>query len=178
MSTLPFVRLLNMHYVWLTPLVASLALVLPLVGGCSTNDPMIQEMESAYIAVEQKKGDTHQERDAAVTRVVQKYFPPGMKSEDAFKRLRQLKEQGFKIGEYRHEGARNWPDGEFKPYLDEATRRNLQRQYQPGTSYFSVKKQYSTQMLIVTKHAAFSFSVVDGSGMISEPKGSIWANGI
>lgn len=167
-----------MRYVHIMPLLALLALAVPIVGGCNANDPMIQEMESAYIAAEQKKGDTHQERDAAVTRVVQKYFPPGMKSEDAFKRLRQLKEHGFEIGEYRHEGARNWPDGEFKPYPDEATRRNFQNRYQRGTSYFSVKKQYGTQMLLVTKHAAFGFSVVDGSGIISEPKGSIWATGI
>lgn len=167
-----------MPRVRLQPLLIALALALPTLGGCSANDPMILEMESAYIAAEQKKGDTHQERDAAVSRVVQKHFPLGMKSEDAFKRLRQLKEQGFEIGEYRHEGARNWPDGEFKPYLDEATRRNLQQRYQRGTSYFHVQKQYGTQMLIVTKHAAFSFSVVDGSGTISEPKGAIWASGI
>lgn len=167
-----------MSRVRLASLLISLALALPTVGGCGANDPMILEMESAYIAAEQKTGDTHHERDAAVTLVVQKYFPPGMNSEDAFKRLRQLKEQGFEIGEYRHEGARDWPDGEFKPYLDEATRRNLQHRYQRRTSYFHVQKQYGTQMLIVTKHAAFSFSVVDGSGKISEPKGSIWASGI
>lgn len=171
-------RRLNMRNIRIVPLLALLALTLPIAGGCNANDPMIHEMESAYIAAEQKKGDTHQERDAAVTRVVRKYFPPGMKSEDAFKRLRQLKEQGFKIGEYRHEGARNWPEGEFKPYVDETTRRNLQNQYQRGTSYFSVKKQYDTQMVIVTKHAAFGFYVVDGSGIISGPEGSIWASGI
>ena len=142
------------------------------------NDPMIKDMEAAYATAIRKKSETHEERDAAVTRAVQKYFPPGMKVEDAFKHLKRLKEQGFDIGEYRHEGARAWPDGEFKPYLDEATRRNLQQQYPKGVSEFTARKQVGTHMLIVTKHAAISFRVIDGSGIISEPKGTVWANGI
>jgi hypothetical protein len=163
---------------WIWSLLISVAIVLPTMGGCSANDPMILEMESAYVAADKQDGSTHVERNAAVTLVVQKYFPNGMKSEDALKRLRDLKNQGFDIGEYRHEGARNWPDGELKPYRDEATRRNLQNKYQRGTSYFFVEKQYGRHLLIVTKHAAFSFSVADETGMISDAKGSIWANGI
>ena len=158
------------------PLLVSLALTVSLIVGCSANNPMVLEMESAYIAAEQK-GDAHDEREVAVSLVVQKYFPLGMKSEDAFKRLRQLKDQGFDISEYRNEGARKWPDGEFKPYLDEETRRHLQGRYQRGASYFHLQKQTGRHMLIVTKHAALNFIVTDGSGTISEPKGSIWANG-
>ena len=142
------------------------------------NDPMIKEMEVAQATAMRKEGETHLDRDAAVTLVVQKYFPPGMKVEDAFNLLRQLKSKGFEIGEYRHEGARNWPDGEFKPYLDEATRRNLQRQYSIGTSPFTATKQYDTQMLIVTKHVAVSFDVIVGSGVIPSSKGALWASGI
>ena len=92
------------------------------------NDPMIKEMEAAYATVGELKDSTHEKRVEATSRAVQKYFPTGMKKEEAFKLLRQLKEQGFEIGEYRHEGARNWPDGELKPYLYEETRRNLQQQ--------------------------------------------------
>jgi hypothetical protein len=156
----------------------AITLSLPLLTGCNMNDPMIKELEVAQATAMRKKGETHLDRDAAVTLVVQKYFPPGMKAEDAFNHLRQLKSKGFEIGEYRHEGARNWPDGEFKPYLDEATRRNLQRQYPIGRSHFTAKKQYDTQMLIVTKHVAISFEVVDGSGVISSIEGSLWASGI
>lgn len=162
----------------LARLIYAISLSLPLLTGCNMNDPMIKEMEVAQATAMRKEGETHLDRDAAVTLVVQKYFPPGMKVEDAFNLLRQLKSKGFEIGEYRHEGARNWPDGEFKPYLDEETRRSLQRQYPIGTSHFTAIKQYDTQMFIVTKHAAISFEVVDGSGVISSIEGAIWATGI
>ena len=90
------------------------------------NHPMINEMEVAHANLE--LNGTHEKRVKATSRVVRKYFPPGMKSEEAFKLLRQLKQQGFDVSEYRHEGARNWPDGELKFYLDDATKRNLQQQ--------------------------------------------------
>lgn len=142
------------------------------------HDKLIQEMESAYATAARNNGETQQEREDAVTLVVKKYFSPGMKVDEAFELLRRLKEQGFDISEYRNEGARNWPDGTIKPYVDEATRRNLQNKYPKGMSHFSAKKQYDTQMLVVTKHAAISFNVIDGSGVISSPTGSIWSSGI
>ena len=58
-------------------------------------DPMIQEMETAYATAMRKEGDTHEERKAAATQAVQKYFRPGMKAEEAFKLLRQMKDDGF-----------------------------------------------------------------------------------
>lgn len=176
----------------LAPLVATLVaskfarslsvilLSLTILNGCDmNNDPMIKEMEAAYATVGELGSSTHEQRDEAVSRALQKYFPPGMKAEEAFKRLRQMKEQGFETSEWRHEGARNWPDGEFKSYLDEQTKRNLQRQYPIGVSEFIAKKQYGFHIrLLATKHVAISFRVVDGSGVISEVKGSIGASGI
>lgn len=160
----------------------TVALFLPFLTGCNMNDPMIEEMEAAYATVGELKDSTHEKRVEAVSRAVQKYFPPGMKAEEAFKLLKRLKKNGFDIGEYRHEGARDWPDGEFKPYLDEETRRNLQQQYPQGVSVFIATKEYETifsiKMLFVTKHAAISFSVVDSSGVVSESKGSLGASGI
>lgn len=142
-------------------------------------DPMIEEMEAAYRGVSQKKGDTHQDRDAAVSAVLHKYFPPGMKTEDAFKLLRQLKERGFDVSEYRHEGARIWPDGELKPYLYEETRRNMQQQIPKGVSRFHAEKKYGTQITaLATKHVYISFRVGDGSGVITEVKGNLTASGI
>ena len=147
------------------------------------SDQMIKEMEIAYATMPQKKEDTPDERtekrEEAISRAVQKYFPAGMKAEEAFKLLHQLKEEGFEVSEWRHEGARNWPDGEFKPYLDEATRRNLQRQIPKGASRFHANKQYGVHItLLATKHVAIGFRVVDGSGVISEVKGDIGASGI
>ena len=146
--------------------------------GCDTSNPMIKDMEAAYAKAVQKPGDTQAERDDAMTLALHKHFPPGMKAEEAFKRLNDLKEEGFIVGEYRHEGARAWPEGEFKPYLDEGTRRNLQRRYPKGASNFSARKQYRRYWLIITNHVAIGFRVVDGSGVITEVEGRIWASGI
>lgn len=153
-------------------------LSLSVLTGCDMNDPMIQEMETAYATAMRKEGDTHEERKAAATQAVQKYFRPGMKAEEAFKLLRQMKDDGFEVGEYRHEGARKWPDGEFKAYLDEATKRNLQNQYPKGLSEFIAQKQYGRRLLIVTKHAVVSFRVIDGAGTINQVEGDLWQNGI
>ena len=146
------------------------------------NDPMIEEMikdmGAAYAAATQKKGDTQEERDAAVTRAVQRYFPPGMKSEEAFKLLKRLKEQGFDVSETRYDGGRTWPDGEFKPYLGDVGRLTHQQHYPKGMSEFIAKKQVGTRMLIVTDHAVISFRVIDGSGVISKVEGAVWATGI
>lgn len=160
------------------PLLCAVTFSLLVLTGCNMNDPMIQEMETAYATAMRKEGDTHEERKAAATQAVQKYFRPGMKAEEAFKLLRQLKDDGFEIAEYRHEGARVWPDGEFKPYLDEATRRNMQIVHPKGVSRFTAKKQYERRLLIVTKHAVVSFRVVDSTGVITQVEGDLWANGI
>lgn len=92
--------------------------------------------------------------------------------------LRQLQDDGFEVGEYRHEGARAWPDGEFKPYLDEATRRNMQIVHPKGVSRFTAKKQYGRRLLVVTKHAVVSFRVVDGTEVITQVEGDLWQHGI
>lgn len=154
------------------------ALVLPFLTGCDMTDPMIKDMEAAYATAIRKQGDTHEERKAAATLAVQKYFRPGMKAEEAFKLLRQLHDDGFEVGEYRHEGARAWPDGEFKPYLDEATRRNMQIVHPKGVSRFTAKKQYGRRLLVVTKHAVVSFRVVDGTEVITQVEGDLWQHGI
>lgn len=153
------------------------AFLLPLTG-CNMTDPMIQEMETAYATAMRKEGDTHEERKAAATQAVQKYFRPGMKAEEAFKLLRQMKDDGFEITEYRYEGARVWPDGELKPFLGEVGKLTYQRHHPKGTSDFIAQKQYGRRLLIVTKHVVVSFRVVDSSGLVTKVEGDLWANGI
>lgn len=79
------------------------------------NDPMIKEMEAAYATTDTttKYGDKSEVRDEAVTRVVQKYFPPGMDVEVA---LKQLHEKGFEMEEYVDTRVRSWPAGEFRQH--------------------------------------------------------------
>lgn len=160
-----------------------MTLFLFLAVGCKVEDKtwidkMLSETESAWVEAERVTGG-QEARVAAVRAAVQKYFPPGMKTEEAFKLLRQLKEQGFEIRETRNQGARAWPDGEFIPYPGEVGKITHQRRYPEGMSEFLARKQYGTQILLLaTKHVVISFRVVDGSGVISEVKGDIWASGI
>lgn len=111
--------------------------------------------------------------------IVQKYFHVGMKAEEVFRLLRQLKDDGFEVAEYRRDGARIWPDGELKPYLNEEIRQNIQRRYQNDVSGYIATKDYGMIIrLLAKKHVSISFRVVDGSGVISDVKGSIGASGI
>jgi hypothetical protein len=144
------------------------------LAGCNMNDPMIKEMETAYATVSQKKGGTHEKRVEAVTLVVQKYFPPGMKVEEALKLLQQLKEQGFSVGEYHHDKARRWPDGEFKPYVSPSSHDRKRRQ--EGMVEYIARKQYDSKYLIVTKHTVISITTDHERVLHSE--GDIWASGI
>lgn len=148
------------------------------IAGCNMTDPMIQEMETAYAAAMRKDGDTHEERKTAATQAVQKYFRHGMKAEEAFKLLLQMKADGFEITEYRHEGTRVWPNGDLKPFIGEVGKLTYQRRHPRGRSEFVAQKQYGRQLLIVTKHVVIKFRVIDGSDMVSEVVGDIWANGI
>ena len=150
------------------------------------NDPMIeemiQEMDSAYETVVQKQKQdktyydpntdkTSKELTEAVTRVVQKYFPLGMRMEDAFKLLHQLKEQDFEIVERRHEGMRKWPEGgELYIYRDEL----VKRVYQPPGSMvdYEAQKRYEYQLMIFEKHAFITIRT-DGEKIISS-EGRIW----
>lgn len=138
--------------------------------------PIIPGLDYARIARGQALDE---EKEEAVARAVQKYFPPGMKAEEAFKLLRQLKEDGFYIIESRHEAGRLWPDGEFKPDRDEETRRHRQRHYPSGMSEFlALREQRSFSTMFFKKHVAIKFRVVDGSGVISEVKGDVAITGI
>lgn len=138
--------------------------------------PIIPSLDYESVARGQALGE---ERKEAVARAVQKYFPPGMKAEEAFKLLRQLKEDGFYVAESRREAGRSWPDGELKPEQDEETRRYRQRHYPGGMSEFrALKEQRSFSTMFFERSVVIKFRVVDGSGVISEVTGDIWITGI
>ena len=110
--------------------------------------------------------------------VAEKYFTPGMSRAEVTPLLNDLKSQGFLIGEYRHEEARNWPEGEFKPYLDEGVRRNLQNQIPPGVSRIAIRKKYGRTRIIITKHVSFSFTIKDSEDKIMNIKATLWQNAL
>ena len=140
--------------------------------------PIIPSLDYARIAYRQALDE---EKKEAVAHVVQKYFSPGMKVEEAFKLLRQLKKEGFYVSETRHDSGREWPDGEFKPYLGVVGRLTHQQHYPKGVSEFLAlkkEKKFDPQILFFTKHVVIKFRVVDGSGVISEVKGDVGVTGI
>jgi hypothetical protein len=135
--------------------------------GCNMKSQFIQDLEAAR---------TDEYNDKGVSAAVQKYFPVGMSVDEMNKQLHLLKKDGFDIGVYKYEGAKNWPDGEFKPYTDEGTRRNLQNQYPVGITAFSGRKTYERHYFFITKTVSFHITVKDEKVIASE--GSIWTSGI
>ena len=152
----------------------SLALLLVLLmTGCKAEwiGQMLSEMERETATAYHAKN--REGRYNAATLVAEKYFTPGMSIAEVTPLLNDLKSQGFDIGEYRHEGARNWPDGELKPYMDEGVRRNLQGQIPPGVSRIHVTKNYGRARIIITKFMAVSFIIKDGEDKVADIKASL-----
>ena len=137
------------------------------ITGCNMKSQFIKDMELGFAA---------ENNDSGASIAVQKYFPVGMTIQNMNEQLRLLKNDGFDIGEYKYEGARNWPDGEFKPYTDEGTRRSLQNKYPIGVSGFTGRKMYETHYIFIEKTAAFDVTVENGS--VIRSSGSIWTSGI
>lgn len=148
----------------------SLTVLIPtfLLTGCEMKDPIIKEMENAYLVVDKQKNDTFVERDAAVSRIVQKYIPLGIKEEVALKVLSDLQKQGFEIMELKNEGTRIWPNKEFRHYSDV----NREKHYPHGTTGYIATKEYDTAKLIITKIAVISIKS-DSNGIIVESHGKI-----
>ena len=158
----------------MTKRIFSLALLLALLmTGCNKTwiDQMLSEMEretaTAYYA-KNREG-----RYNAATLVAQKYFKPGMSITEVTPLLNDLKSQGFGVREYRHEGARNWPDGKFYPYMDEGVRRNLQNQIPPGVSHISIRKEYGRTRIIIVKFIGMGFVIKDGEDKITDVEANL-----
>lgn len=164
---IPLVRRPSRQYL-LMPVHAAIFSLFALTG-CNTYDPIVKELDSAYASGEKNED---------VTRVVQKYFPKGMKIEAAYKQLSLLKQEGFSIGEYRHDRARQWPHGDLRLYskTDEATRRNLLQRIREGIVEFVAIQKYDWKYLVVEKEAVIRVTT-DGN-VVLESGGAINITGI
>lgn len=145
---------------------ACIASTLGLIA-CSSTDRFSSELDRAYAA---------RESNEDVTRVVQQWFPVGMPADGAFKELAELAKAGFTISESQHGGARRWPQGELRPYTDEATKRNLQNLIPPGTSVYTAQKLYARHYLIVENTAVVSIRIENF--VVSSATGRINIHGI
>lgn len=127
-------------------------------------DKMLAEMNAAY----QQNQATKLRQDAknaALADVAYKYFPVGMRREDAFVLLQAMNESGFDIAEYRHEGVRKWPDGGLRPYIHEDVRRHLERLYPPGVSEIVVIKKWQS-FIFIEEFFSIGITISDDSGLI------------
>lgn len=136
------------------------------------HERMLEDMEEAYIAF--RNGGDDQATRTALVGAMQRYFAPGMKADAAFVLLRSLREADFEVSEYRHYGARVWPNGEFMPYWDGATRHNRKSRYRDRVSAFVARKRYGHPGLMTQKNIVISFRIEDGSGVISAIEGDFW----
>jgi hypothetical protein len=131
-----------------------MALTVFLIAGCKVEDKtwidkMLSEVGLAFAEAD-KAGLGQEGRDAAMVKAAHRYFPTGMRKEDAFVLLHEMKNNGFDISEYRHE----------------ATRRNLQRQYPPGVSEVVAVRTWRSR-LVVEEFFAISITIPDDTGLIS-----------
>jgi hypothetical protein len=153
--------------------------IFSVAGWKMTNKTWVNKMFSEMETADKIHSEGWKEDEKNMNQIVQKYFRPGMPKEEAFRLLNDLQKQGFDVGEYRHEGAKNWPDGELKPYWDDATKRNLQRQIPPSVSrIIAVNNEYGKDMLIFRKGVSVSFTLKDGEDGIRDVIGRIWSNSI
>lgn len=138
-----------------------------------TPAPLATDVDYAAIARKQaedknknEEAEADKEMKKAASRVVQKYFPPGMKVEEAFKLLHLLKDQGFGIHENRLEGARSWPDGELKPYREEATKQKRLALDPTGSMVNYAASKSERQMIIFGKRTYITIRT-DGNKIVS-----------
>jgi hypothetical protein len=135
-------------------------------------DRMLSEMETA--SIEANRADVDQEK--AINQVGQKYFYPGMSKTDAFKLLKDLKSRGFHVSEYRHEGLRTWPDGEFKLFsTGDSKYYNIPP---PGMNKFVARNQdYGRIYFVISKGASVVFFIRDGEENIRDVEAQAWLTG-
>jgi hypothetical protein len=150
---------------------ALLILCSSLLMGCNVSskewvNQMVHELETAHRkAVDSGTGNN--EKNSIYNQIVQKYFPVGMPKEEAFKRVMDLKEEGFKVTESRHEGSRVWPDGDFEPWKSASIRRNMQNGLPVGTSRITFVKRYrEAWWAIFETHVGISLSFSDSEAGI------------
>lgn len=108
---------------------------------------MIQETEEA-ISVAHKEGADSGQKKIAAASAVKRFIPIGLHVDDLTVKLTQMKNEGFAVTEYDHEGSREWPHGKVRPYADEATKRNMGNRYPPGTYGITAVKTWRSRLVV------------------------------
>lgn len=162
-----------------------IAFIALLISGCKMEektwiDKMLSEMEVRWIQANEA-GLKAEERDAAVSSVAQKYLRIGASEEEIFRLLHELSDHKFEIYESRHEGARAWPEKkilpwESAPYPDAATIGNLRLRYSQGASYFTIRKMYQREWVIIKKTIVISFKISDEDRVVSSVEATLIAD--
>lgn len=101
-----------------------------LVTGCDMNNPLVLEMEAAYKLPSKSSSESNKN----VGIMISEHFPKGMKVSDAVKEIHANK---FTITEGGREGARKWPDGDFKPHDKEYIKKYTQNYTKAQVNYWA-----------------------------------------
>lgn len=136
--------------------------------GCEMENSIIKEMEIAEKVANKQKNVTSKEEHIAISLVVQKHFPIGMKKKKALILINQLYEDGFEVLELKNEGTRVWPNVEFRHYSNV----NREKHYPHGTVGYVIEKQYDIVNLIITRTAVISIKF-DSSDTVISSEGRI-----
>jgi hypothetical protein len=134
------------------------------LAGCSVNTSIVDEIDNAF-AARQKNDD--------VAEVVRRHVPVGTQEEDVLVFLHKLKADGFSVSQYVFEGAGQWPDGRISPYLDEQTKRNMERRLPKGTTQFVAQRQYGGKYFLLTKTAVVVITIEGSIAMQVEGRVNI-----
>lgn len=142
-----------------------LFLPLTLLTGCNLDALLLKDMETAFQRQEQK--------DANVSDVVQKYFPPGMKVSEA---IGYLDKRGFKITEFRPDGFRKWPNGELWRYQDESHRKSAG--VAGGRTNYTAEKYYDHYLILRLLRKRAVIAIRSDGEQILESRGYVYVDGM
>ena len=136
-----------------------------LMTGCNMNNPLVLEMEAAH----KLPSNSFLESNKNVAKMIGGHFPKGMKVSDA---LEEIHANKFTITEGNREGFRRWPDGDFKPYVAEDIKKNIQKNYTKTQVNYWAQFDYWPSPL---EKREVIITIVTNGGIIVESTGVIYS---
>jgi hypothetical protein len=143
----------------------NILMILILMTGCNMNNPLVLEMEAAY----KLPSGSSTESNINVALMIKNHFPKGMKISGA---LSEIHKNNFLITEGNREGARRWPDGEFKRHIANDIKVYIEQNYTESQVNYWAHLTYWVNPL--EKRKATITIVTDGEKIVSAT-GSIYS---
>lgn len=139
-------------------------LSLLIIQGCDMKDSLVQEMDSSY-GINQ--------RDEDIVPIVSRYFPIGMKLEEA---LTSLESKDFVIVEYSFEKYKSWPKEEWERKYENDQQRVAAGIKKVTDLSYVAKKTFAKKGVFASKRAVI---ILNSDGrVVTQSKGFIYVDGI